>query len=79
MSVIRKIDVERRRKEINLCGPVGQPAETSFSVAVPVSPDTNVSAFFEDYSGEHSIPGKSAMPTKLMGIRAPGLSKRTVV
>ncbi len=54
MSVIKEVDLNRRRRDIILCGPVCKPVEIGFSVVVPGAPRTNPLAFFEDYSGEHT-------------------------
>jgi hypothetical protein len=77
MSIFEKIDTERHRRDMNLCRPVSQPDATGFSVAEPDAIKPNPSTFSEDYSGEHTIPGKSVTPVSLIGIRAPGVSKST--
>jgi hypothetical protein len=77
MSIIKKSDVERHRRDINLCKPVSQPDATGFSVAEPDAIKPTPLAFFEDYSGEHMIPGKSVTPTGFVGTQAHAVSKST--
>ena len=77
MSIIEKSDVERHRRDINLCRPVNQPDATGFSVAEPDAIKPTPLAFFEDFSGEHTIPGKSVTPIGFLGTQAPGVSKST--
>ncbi len=62
MSIIAKNDRERHRKDIFLCGPISQPDATGFSVDEPDAIEPKPSAFFADYSGEHTNPGKSEPP-----------------
>src|SRR6266700_6208216 len=69
MSIIKKSDVERHRRDINLCRPVSQPDATGFSVAEPDEIKPNPSAFSDDYSREHAIPGKSVTPIGFIGPR----------
>ena len=71
MSIIEKSDVERHRRDINLCRPVSQPDATGFSVAEPEEIKPNPSAFSDDYSREHAIPGKSVTPIGFIGTQAP--------
>ena len=77
MSIIEKSDVERHRRDINLYRPVSHPDVTGFSVAEPDEIKPNASAFSDDYSREHAIPGKSVTPIGFIGTRAPGVSKST--
>jgi hypothetical protein len=77
MSIIEKNDVERHRRDINLRRPVSQPDPTGFSVAEPDAIKPNPSAFSDDYSTEHSIPGKSVTPIGFIGTQALGVSKST--
>jgi hypothetical protein len=62
MSIIAKIDRERHRKDVFLCGPVSQPDATGFSVDDPDAIEPKPSTFLADYFGEHSKPGKSVLP-----------------
>ena len=77
MTIIKKSDVERHRRDINLCRPASQPDATGFSVAEPDEIKPNPSALSDDYSREHAIPGKSVTPIGFIGTRAPGVSKST--
>lgn len=77
MSIFEKIDTERHRRDINLCRPVSQPDATGFSVAESDAIKPNPSAFSDDYSGEHTIPGKSVTPIGFIGTQAIGVSKST--
>jgi hypothetical protein len=77
MSIIEKSDVERHRRDIDLCRPVSQRDATGFSVAEPDAIKPNPSAFSDDYLREHSIPGKSVTPIGFIGTQALGVSKST--
>lgn len=79
MSIIEKSDVERHRRDINLCRPVSQPDATGFSIEEQEAIEPNPSAFFDDhdYSREHAVPGKSVTPVGFIGTQAPGVSKST--
>jgi hypothetical protein len=77
MSIIEKSDVERHRRGINLCRPISQPDATGFSVAEPDEIKPNPSAFSDDYSREHTIPGKSVTPIGFIGTQAPRVLKST--
>ena len=77
MSIIEKSDVERHRRDINLCRPVSQPDATGFSVEEQEAIEPNPSAFFDDSSREHAVPGKSVAPVGFIGTQAPGVSKST--
>jgi hypothetical protein len=79
MSIIEKSDVERHRRDINLCRPVSQPDATGFSVAEPQEIKPNPSAFSDDYSREHAIPGKSVTPIGFIGTQAPCVEINTRV
>ncbi len=61
MKIFEKIDIERHRKDINLCKPVSQPDATGFSEAEPdatPNPPTSVEGTF----GKSAIPVKSVTP-----------------
>lgn len=78
MSIFEKIDTQRHRRDINLCPPVSQPDATGFSGEGPDEIEAKPSAFFADYSEEHSSPPKSASIAKLIGrnaIQKPAISK----
>ena len=77
MSIIEKSDVERHRRDINLCRSVSQPDATGFSVVEPDEIKPNPSAFSEDYSREHAIPGKSVTPLGFVGTQAHPVSIST--
>lgn len=77
MSIFEKIDTARHRRDIYLCRPMSQPDATGFSGAEPDPIEPNPSAFIEDYSTEHSIPGKSATPTPVMWTQTVAASKET--
>jgi hypothetical protein len=77
MSIIEKSDVERHRRDINLCRPVSQPDATGFSVAEPGAIKPNPSAFSDDYSREHSMPGKSVTPIGFIGTQGAVVLKST--
>jgi len=66
MIIFEKIDTERHRRDMNLCKPVSQPDATGFSGAAPDEMETKPSAFFADYSEEHSTPAKSVPIAKLI-------------
>ena len=71
MSIFEKIDTERHRRDINLCKPVSQPDATGFSGVEPGAIEAKPSAFFADYSEEHSVPEKSVPIAKSIGRIAP--------
>ena len=71
MSIFEKIDLERHRRDINLCRPVSQPDATGFSGAEPEAIETNSSVFLSDYSEEHRTLGKSLPIAKSIGRIAP--------
>jgi hypothetical protein len=77
MSIIKKSDVERHSRDINLCRQVSQPDATGFSVAEPDEIMLNPSAFSEDYCREHTIPSKWATPISFIGTQAPRVLKST--
>jgi hypothetical protein len=77
MSIIEKSDVERHRRDINLCRPASQPDATGFSVVETEAIKQGPSAFSDDYSEEHTVPGKSVTPTGFIGTQAPGAGKST--
>lgn len=60
MPIFEKIDMERHRRDINLCKPVSQPDATGYSGVESDEIRTNPSPFFADISEEHSTPAKSA-------------------
>ena len=59
MTIFERIDIQRHRRDINLCKPVSQPDATGFSGVGPDEIEAKRSAFFSDYSEEHSTPAKS--------------------
>jgi hypothetical protein len=61
MPIFKKIDTERHRRDIFLCGPVSQPDATGFSVADPDA-ISNPSVSFDDFSQEPTIPAKTVTP-----------------
>jgi|HubBroStandDraft_6_1064221.scaffolds.fasta_scaffold123401_2 hypothetical protein len=77
MRIIEKSDVERHRRDINLCRPVSQPDATGFSVVEPDEIKPNPSAFSDDYSREHATPGKPVTAIGFIGTQAPGVFKST--
>ena len=77
MSIIEKSDIERHRRDINLCRPITQPDATGFSVAEPDVVKPNPSTFLHDYSREHTTPGKSVTPSGFIGTHGPEVSKTT--
>jgi len=77
MSIFKKIDTERHRRDINLCRPVSQPDATGFSVVELDEIKPTPSAFSDDYSREHTIPEKPVTPIGFVGTQAPGVSKST--
>ena len=65
MSIFEKVDAEHRRNDIDLCKPVSQSDATGLSGVEPGPIEAKRSAFFADYSEEHSIPGQFApMPNR---------------
>lgn len=77
MSIFEKIDTARHRRDINLCRAVSQPDATGFSGAETDAIEPINSAFIEDYSTEHSIPGKSVTHTLVVGAKTVAVSKET--
>jgi len=77
MRIIEKSDVERHRRDINLCRPVSQPDATGFSVAEPDETKPDPSTLSDDYSREHAVPGKSVTPIGFIGTQVPNVSKST--
>jgi hypothetical protein len=75
MGIFEKIDTARHRRDINLCRPVSQPDATGFSGAEPEAIEPIPSAFIEDYSTGHTIPGRSVTPTLIMGTQTATVSK----
>jgi hypothetical protein len=71
MSIFEKIDTTRHRRDINLCKPVSQPDATGFSVEEPDATKLNPPAFSDDYSTEHTIPGKSVTPIGSSALKPP--------
>jgi hypothetical protein len=61
MPIFKKIDTERHRRDIFLCGPVSQPDATGFSITEPDG-IPNQSASFDDFSQQPTIPAKSVTP-----------------
>jgi hypothetical protein len=59
MKIFERIDMQRHRRDINLCKPVSQPDATGFSGAGPDEIEATPSAFFSDHSEENSTPAKS--------------------
>lgn len=64
MSIFEKIDTERHRRDINLCKPVSQPDATGYSGVGPDEMAAKPTAFFADYSEEHSTPAKPGLLAK---------------
>ena len=78
MTIFERIDTERHRRDINLCKPVSQPDATGFSGVSPDQIEARPSAFFADYSEEHSTPGKPepiAKSISRIGAQKPAISK----
>ena len=78
MTVFEKMDTQRHRRDINLCKPVSLPDATGFSGVAPDEVDAKTSAFFADYSEEHTTPTKSIPIAKSIGRTAaqePAISK----
>lgn len=59
MAIFEKIDMQRHRRDINLCKPVSQPDATGFSGAGPDEIEAKPSASLSGHSAEHSTPVKS--------------------
>ena len=59
MTIFEKIDMQRHRRDINLCKPVSQPDATGFSGAGPNEIEAEPSASLSGQSAEHSTPAKS--------------------
>ena len=83
MTIFEKIDMQRHRRDINLCKPVSQPDATGFSGVAPDEIETkSSSAFFADYTEEHSSPAKSVPIAKSIGrsgTQMPAMSKEKEV
>ena len=78
MTIFEKIDTQRHRRDINLCKPVSQPDATGFSGIAPNEIEAKPSAFFADYSEEHSTPAKSvpiAKSISRIAAEKPAISK----
>ena len=56
---------------------MSQPDATGFSGAEPDAIEPIPSPFIEDYSTEHTIPGKSTTPTFIRGTQTDAESKET--
>lgn len=59
MTIFEKIDMQRHRRDINLCKPVSQPDATGFSGAGSDEIEAKPSAFLSGHSAEQSTPAKS--------------------
>ena len=78
MTIFEKIDTQRHRRDINLCKPVSQPDATGFSGVASDEIEAKTSAFFADYSEEHSTSAQSVPIAKSIGRSAtqkPAISK----
>ena len=61
MPIFEKIDMERHRRDINLCKPVSQPDATGYSGVEPDENRTIPSPLFADFSEEHSTPATATI------------------
>lgn len=76
MTIFEKLDMQRHRRDINLCKPVSLPDATGFSGVAPDEIETKPSVFFADCSEEHSTRAKTVPITKSIG-RIPAQKQAT--